>query len=131
MVNYLRKFLGSINMSKEPLRTKIARYSALSHVTRLKILNHLMENPEKTFQEIETELGYSPYILTYHLGVLKKVGLLSEKPAYSVTETGAKVFTEPLERVNGEMIQNIEDFFGRYSTKSPDTLDELLETHLY
>ena len=75
---------------------------------------------ELSVNEIVERLGWNQPMVSKHLGVLKQVGLVSER----------RVGRQRMYRVNAERLKPIYDWvapFERYWSESFDRLDEILE----
>ena len=95
-------------------------FHALSDETRLSILECL-RGCERCVCELTDHLEAAQSRLSFHLRVLKEVGLVSERRAGR----------QRLYRVNAERLKPIYDWvapFERYWSERYDRLDEVLET---
>lgn len=104
-------------MARKP--TTSDPFNAVAEPRRRKVLEALGAN-ELSVNEIVALLGWPQPMVSKHLGVLKKVGLVSEK----------RVGRQRLYRVNGERLRPIHDWvtpFERYWTESFERLDEVLK----
>jgi DNA-binding transcriptional ArsR family regulator len=75
---------------------------------------------ELSVNEIVERLGWNQPMVSKHLGVLKQVGLVSER----------RVGRQRMYRVNADRLKPIYDWvapFERYWSESFDRLDEILE----
>ena len=95
-------------------------FNAVAEPKRRKILEVLGVR-ELSVNEIVRKLGWTQPMVSKHLGVLKQVGLVSERRAGR----------QRLYRVNAERLRPIYDWvapFERYWSESYERLDEVLET---
>ncbi len=104
-------------MARKP--TTYDPFNAVAEPKRRKILEVLGAG-EKTVSEIIEMLGWSQPMVSKHLGVLKQVGLVSER----------RVGRQRIYRVNAEQLKSIYDWvapFERYWSERFDRLDEVLQ----
>jgi DNA-binding transcriptional ArsR family regulator len=104
-------------MARKP--TTSDPFNAVAEPKRRKVLEALGAN-ELSVNEIVALLGWPQPMVSKHLAVLKKVGLVSEK----------RVGRQRLYRVNGERLKPIHEWvspFERYWSESFDRLDEVLQ----
>jgi len=95
-------------------------FNAVAEPKRRKVLEVLGVR-ELSVNEIVRKLGWTQPMVSKHLGVLKQVGLVSERRAGR----------QRLYRVNAERLRPIYDWvapFERYWSESYERLDEVLET---
>ena len=93
-------------------------FNAVAEPKRRKVLEVLGAN-ELSVNEIVALLGWSQPTVSKHLGVLKKVGLVSER----------RVGRQRLYRLNAERLKSIHDWvtpFERYWSEGFERLDEVL-----
>jgi DNA-binding transcriptional ArsR family regulator len=94
-------------------------FNAVAEPKRRKILEALGP-AERSVNEIVEALGWPQPMVSKHLGVLKKVGLVHER----------RKGRQRLYRVNVEKLKSIHDWvtpFERYWSESFDRLDEVLQ----
>ena len=94
-------------------------FNAVAEPKRRKVLE-VMGTQELSVNEIVERLGWNQPMVSKHLGVLKEVGLVSER----------RVGRQRLYRVNAERLKPIYDWvapFERYWSESYERLDEVLE----
>ena len=94
-------------------------FNAIAEPKRRQILQVLGTN-ELSVNELVEKLGWNQPMVSKHLGVLKQVGLVSER----------RVGRQRLYRVNAERLRPIYDWvapFERYWSERYDRLDEVLE----
>jgi len=94
-------------------------FNAVAEPKRRQVLE-LLDGRELSVNEIVELIGWSQPMVSKHLGVLKQVGLVSER----------RVGRQRLYRVNAERLKPIYDWvtpFARYWSESFDRLDEVLE----
>src|SRR5512134_2236225 len=94
-------------------------FNAVAEPKRRQVLD-LLGARELSVNEIVKELGWTQPMVSKHLGVLKQVGLVSER----------RVGRQRLYRVNVEKLKPIFDWispFERYWSESYDRLDEVLK----
>jgi DNA-binding transcriptional ArsR family regulator len=104
-------------MARTP--TTFDPFNAVAEPKRRKVLE-IMGTEELSVNEIVERLGWKQPMVSKHLGVLKEVGLVSERRAGR----------QRLYRVNAERLKPIYDWvapFERYWSESYDRLDEVLE----
>lgn len=104
-------------MARTP--TTFDPFNAVAEPKRRKVLEAL-NGKELSVNEMVDLLGWSQPTVSKHLGVLKKVGLVSER----------RIGRQRIYRVNAEQLKLIHDWitpFERYWTERFDRLDELLE----
>ena len=95
-------------------------FNAVAEPKRRKVLE-VIGTQELSVNEIVERLGWNQPMVSKHLGVLKEVGLVSER----------RVGRQRLYRVNAERLKPIYDWvapFERYWSESYDRLDDILET---
>jgi len=100
-------------------RTTFDPFNAVAEPKRRQVLEALGRQ-ELSVNEIVRKLGWSQPMVSKHLGVLKQVGLVSER----------RHGRQRLYRVNAERLKPIYDWvapFERYWSESFDRLDEILE----
>jgi len=93
-------------------------FNAIAEPRRRQVLE-LLGARELSVNEIVAELGWTQPMVSKHLGVLKQVGLVSER----------RVGRQHLYRMNAERLKPIFDWvapFERYWSESFDRLDEVL-----
>jgi DNA-binding transcriptional ArsR family regulator len=93
-------------------------FNAVAEPKRRQVLEALGRG-ELSVNELVARLGWTQPTVTKHLGVLKKVGLVSER----------QVRRQRLYRVNPTQLKQIHDWvtpFERYWQESFDRLDQLL-----
>lgn len=94
-------------------------FNAIAEPKRREILE-LLGTEELSVNEIAERLGWPQPMVSKHLGVLKQVGLVSER----------RDGRQRLYRLNAEQLKPIYDWvtpFERYWRESYERLDELLE----
>ena len=94
-------------------------FNAVAEPKRRQLLELLGER-ELPVNEIVEKLGWTQPMASKHLGVLKQVGLVSER----------RVGRQRLYRVNAEQLKPIFDWvtpFERYWSERYDRLDEVLQ----
>jgi len=94
-------------------------FNALAELKRRQILD-VIGPKELSVNQIVELLGWPQPMVSKHLGVLKKVALVSER------RDGRQKFY----RVNGQQLKTIHDWvtpFERYWSESFDRLDEVIE----
>ena len=95
-------------------------FNAVAEPKRRQVLE-ILGTQELSVNEIVERLGWNQPMVSKHLGVLKEVGLLSER----------RVGRQRLYRVNAERLKPIYDWvapFERYWSERYDRLDDVLET---
>ena len=105
-------------MARTP--TTFDPFNAVAEPKRRKVLE-VLGTQELSVNEIVERLGWNQPMVSKHLGVLKEVGLVSER----------RVGRQRLYRVNAERLKPIYDWvapFERYWSERYDRLDEVLET---
>jgi DNA-binding transcriptional ArsR family regulator len=104
-------------MARTP--TTFDPFNAVAEPKRRKVLE-VLGTQELSVNEIVERLGWNQPMVSKHLGVLKEVGLVSER----------RVGRKRLYRVNAERLKPIYDWvapFERYWNESYDRLDDVLE----
>ena len=104
-------------MARTP--TTFDPFNAVAEPKRRQVLEALGRQ-ELSVNEIVKKLGWTQPMASKHLGVLKQVGLVSER----------RVGRQRLYRVNAERLKPIFDWvapFERYWNESFDRLDEILQ----
>ena len=104
-------------MARTP--TTFDPFNAVAEPKRRQVLQTLGRQ-ELSVNEIVRKLGWTQPMVSKHLGVLKQVGLVSER----------RVGRQRLYRVNAERLKPIFDWvapFERYWSESFDRLDEVLQ----
>ena len=104
-------------MARTP--TTFDPFNAVAEPKRRKVLE-VLGTQELSVNEIVERLGWNQPMVSKHLGVLKEVGLVSER----------RVGRQRLYRVNAERLKPIYDWvapFERYWSESYDRLDNILE----
>ena len=94
-------------------------FNAVAEPRRRKILE-VIGTDEISVNEIVERLGWNQPMVSKHLGVLKQVGLVSER----------RVGRQRMYRVNAERLKPIYDWvtpFERYWSESFERLDEVLQ----
>ena len=94
-------------------------FNAVAEPKRRKVLE-VLGTQELSVNQIVERLGWNQPMVSKHLGVLKEVGLVSER----------RVGRQRLYRVNAERLKPIYDWvapFERYWSESYDRLDEVLQ----
>lgn len=94
-------------------------FNAVAEPKRRKVLETLGPN-ELSVNDLVARLGWPQPVVSKHLGVLKKVGLVSEK----------RVGRQKFYRINAEQLKPIHDWvtpFERYWSERFDRLDDLLD----
>ena len=94
-------------------------FNAVAEPKRRQVLEALGRQ-ELSVNDIVHKLGWNQPMVSKHLGVLKQVGLVSER----------RVGRQRLYRVNAEQLKPIYEWvalFERYWSESFDRLDEVLE----
>ena len=105
-------------MARTP--TTFDPFNAVAEPKRRQVLE-ILGTQELSVNEIVERLGWNQPMVSKHLGVLKEVGLLSER----------RVGRQRLYRVNAERLKPIYDWvapFERYWSERYDRLDDVLET---
>ncbi len=104
-------------MARTP--TTFDPFNAVAEPKRRKVLE-VLGTEELSVNEIVDRLGWNQPMVSKHLGVLKEVGLVSER----------RVGRQRLYRVNAERLKPIYDWvapFERYWSESYERLDDILE----
>jgi DNA-binding transcriptional ArsR family regulator len=104
-------------MARAP--TTFDPFNAVAEPKRRQVLE-VLGTQELSVNEIVEQLGWNQPMVSKHLGVLKQVGLVSERRAGR----------QRLYRVNAERLKPIYDWvapFERYWSESYERLDEVLE----
>jgi DNA-binding transcriptional ArsR family regulator len=104
-------------MARTP--TTFDPFNAVAEPKRRKVLE-VLGTQELSVSELVERLGWNQPMVSKHLGVLKEVGLVSER----------RVGRQRLYRVNAEQLKPIYDWvapFERYWSESYDRLDDVLE----
>jgi DNA-binding transcriptional ArsR family regulator len=104
-------------MARTP--TTFDPFNAVAEPKRRQVLE-VLGTQELSVNEIVERLGWNQPMVSKHLGVLKEVGLVSER----------RSGRQRLYRVNAERLKPIYDWvapFERYWSESYDRLDEILE----
>ena len=104
-------------MARTP--TTFDPFNAVAEPKRRQVLE-VLGTQELSVNEIVKRLGWNQPMVSKHLGVLKEVGLVSER----------RVGRQRLYRVNAERLRPIYDWvapFERYWSERYDRLDEVLE----
>jgi DNA-binding transcriptional ArsR family regulator len=104
-------------MARTP--TTFDPFNAVAEPKRRKVLE-VLGTQELSVNEIVERLGWNQPMVSKHLGVLKEVGLVSERRAGR----------QRLYRVNAERLKPIYDWvapFERYWSESYNRLDDVLE----
>ena len=94
-------------------------FNAVAEPKRRQVLE-VLGTREMSVNELVERLGWNQPMVSKHLGVLKEVGLVSERRAGR----------QRLYRVNAERLKPIYDWvapFERYWSESYDRLDDILE----
>lgn len=94
-------------------------FNAVAEPKRRQLLE-LLGAKELSVNEIVEQLGWTQPMVSKHLGILKQVGLVSER----------RVGRQRLYRINAERLKPIYDWvvpFERYWSESFDRLDEVLQ----
>jgi DNA-binding transcriptional ArsR family regulator len=105
-------------MARTP--TTFDPFNAVAEPKRRQVLE-VLGTQEMSVNELVERLGWSQPMVSKHLGVLKQVGLVSER----------RVGRQRMYRVNAAKLKPIYDWvspFERYWSESYDRLDEVLET---
>jgi DNA-binding transcriptional ArsR family regulator len=104
-------------MARTP--TTFDPFNAVAEPKRRQVLE-VLGTQELSVNEIVERLGWNQPMVSKHLGVLKEVGLVSER----------RLGRQRLYRVNAERLKPIYDWvapFERYWSESYDRLDNVLE----
>ena len=104
-------------MARTP--TTFDPFNAVAEPKRRQVLE-VLGTQELSVNEIVERLGWNQPMVSKHLGVLREVGLVSERRAGR----------QRLYRVNAERLKPIYDWvapFERYWSESYDRLDDVLE----
>ena len=104
-------------MARTP--TTFDPFNAVAEPKRRRVLE-VLGTQELSVNELVERLGWNQPMVSKHLGVLKEVGLVSERRAGR----------QRLYRVNAERLKPIYDWvapFERYWSESYDRLDDVLE----
>jgi DNA-binding transcriptional ArsR family regulator len=94
-------------------------FNAVAEPKRRQVLE-VLGRQELSVNDIVRKLGWNQPMVSKHLGVVKQVGLVSER----------RVGRQRLYRVNAERLRPIYEWvapFERYWSESFDRLDEILE----
>jgi DNA-binding transcriptional ArsR family regulator len=105
-------------MARTP--TTFDPFNAVAEPKRRRVLD-ILGTQELSVNELVERLGWNQPMVSKHLGVLKEVGLVSER----------RVGRQRMYRVNAERLKPIYDWvapFERYWSESYDRLDVVLET---
>jgi DNA-binding transcriptional ArsR family regulator len=95
-------------------------FNAVAEPKRRQVLE-AMGAIERSVNEIVAQLGWPQPMVSKHLGVLKQVGLVSER----------RVGRQRLYRVNAQRLKPIHDWvtpFERYWSERYDRLDDVLQS---
>jgi DNA-binding transcriptional ArsR family regulator len=106
-------------MGMERTPTTFDPFNAVAEPKRRQVLE-VLGTQELSVNEIVERLGWNQPMVSKHLGVLKQVGLVSER----------RVGRQRRYRVNAEKLKPIYDWvapFERYWSESYERLDEVLE----
>jgi DNA-binding transcriptional ArsR family regulator len=106
-----------MSMARTP--TTFDPFNAVAEPKRRKVLE-VLGTQELSVNELVERLGWNQPMVSKHLGVLKQVGLVSER----------RVGRQRMYRVNAEKLKPIYDWvspFERYWSESYDRLDEILD----
>lgn len=104
-------------MARTP--TTYDAFNAVAEPKRRQVLD-LLGAQELSVNEIVKALGWTQPMVSKHLGVLKQVGLVSER----------RIGRQRLYRVNAEQLKLIHDWltpFERYWSERYDRLEEVLQ----
>lgn len=104
-------------MARTP--TTFDPFNAVAEPKRRQVLE-VLGTQELSVNELVERLGWNQPMVSKHLGVLKEVGLVSER----------RLGRQRLYRVNAERLKPIYDWvapFERYWSERYDRLDEVLE----
>ena len=104
-------------MARTP--TTFDPFNAVAEPKRRRVLE-VLGTQELSVNELVERLGWNQPMVSKHLGVLKQVGLVSER----------RLGRQRLYRVNAERLKPIYDWvapFERYWSESYERLDEVLE----
>ena len=104
-------------MARTP--TTFDPFNAVAEPKRRKVLE-VLGTQELSVNELVERLGWNQPMVSKHLGVLKEVGLVSER----------RVGRQRLYRVNAERLKPIYDWvapFERYWSERYDRLDDVLQ----
>ena len=104
-------------MARTP--TTFDPFNAVAEPKRRQVLE-VLGTQELSVNELVARLGWNQPMVSKHLGVLKEVGLVSER----------RVGRQRLYRVNAERLKPIYDWvapFERYWSESYERLDDVLE----
>ena len=104
-------------MARTP--TTFDPFNAVAEPKRRQVLE-VLGTQELSVNELVERLGWNQPMVSKHLGVLKQVGLVSER----------RVGRQRLYRVNAERLKPIYDWvapFERYWSESYNRLDDVLE----
>jgi DNA-binding transcriptional ArsR family regulator len=104
-------------MARTP--TTFDPFNAVAEPKRRKVLE-VLGTQELSVNELVKRLGWNQPMVSKHLGVLKEVGLVSER----------RLGRQRLYRVNAERLKPIYDWvapFERYWSESYERLDDILE----
>jgi DNA-binding transcriptional ArsR family regulator len=104
-------------MARTP--TTFDPFNAVAEPKRRRVLE-VLGTQELSVNELVERHGWNQPMVSKHLGVLKEVGLVSER----------RVGRQRMYRVNAERLKPIYDWvapFERYWSESYDRLDEILE----
>ncbi len=104
-------------MARTP--TTFDPFNAVAEPKRRRVLEALGPN-ELSVSDLVTLLGWPQPVVSKHLGVLKKVGLVTER----------KVGRQRIYRINAAQLKPIHDWvapFARYWSESFERLDEVLQ----
>lgn len=106
-----------MDMARTP--TTFDPFNAVAEPKRRRVLE-VLGTQELSVNELVERLGWNQPMVSKHLGVLKEVGLVSER----------RVGRQRMYRVNAERLKPIYEWvapFERYWRESYDRLDEVLE----
>ena len=104
-------------MARTP--TTFDPFNAVAEPKRRRVLE-VLGTQELSVNELVERLGWNQPMVSKHLGVLKEVGLVSER----------RVGRQRLYKVNAEQLKPIYEWvapFERYWSESYDRLDDILE----
>jgi DNA-binding transcriptional ArsR family regulator len=98
---------------KDKLSRMLIIYSALDNEDRLKILFTIFNEPDIAFNDISKKTDIDKSSLAYHLGVLKRAGLVEMEyqkrgkklTKYRITEEGKKILEKVLKELDNLSIK--------------------------
>jgi len=103
----MRPVVSSTDLDSISLEESIAGFAALADPIRLDIVKRLAACDERCVCDLLTDSGLAPNLLSYHLGVLRKAGLIRAKRRgrwmdYRIVPEALERLAASLPRVRGE-----------------------------